>query len=646
MFKRLVIIVLALLAAAQALFAVPAMPGKFRYVQPDGKVFMLQMHGDEYDNWMTDEGGHIVQFVDGYVIPTIHRRSPAQIAEAEARKQSFREWVASPKNTAGIMERHLPVILMEFEDVRFSQEDCKTAFYNLFNNAGYVANGYTGSVRDYFYDNSNYDFELVFDVVGPYKVRQNRAYYCQKNPIGKDAVDEVLGLAIYDLDPTAYDLDHDGKIDFALVVFAGHGRSEGGGDGTFWPTFINRTLGDFLTVATVPELSGATGTKPCGIGVACYQLGLLFGLPPLYDVNGNTFGLTHGMSYFSVMASGAYLNDGRTPPYLTMVEKVMLGWKQKWDYSTITGASVIGPIHYGIAYRTETSEEGEYFVYEYRTGTGWDKYLPRGLMVTHVDMSERRIYDFPASQYWRLGPNSEVNDFGDHPMYYVVSADDPKNYCYYYGGYDMEKLSKMLFPNSEDGDSFQPVDWNGIKGPMLTDIEFTGGGVQVKVATAVRGRITDADGPVWGARVALSGAAGVVVETCSDVNGYYELYPRGNYRKLDVKVSRRDYADWTGSVEIPGDITTLDVELQKVENLLHTMGYATIDTGPGEFKEGDDFLLHLISETDPVSVEWSVNGGVITAPVYILSAGRNTIEALVHWPDGSDERIIAIVDCG
>ena len=63
------------------------------------------------------------------------------------------------------------MILVEFEDRRFSIENPQMEFDRLLNEDGYSDNDATGSAHDYYFQNSNGQFDPHFDVVGPYRDR-------------------------------------------------------------------------------------------------------------------------------------------------------------------------------------------------------------------------------------------------------------------------------------------------------------------------------------------------------------------------------------------------------------------------------------------------------------------------------------------
>ena len=61
--KKAVVILAALLLALSAR-AIPARPGGFTYIQPDGSTVRLERHGDEFFHWTTLEGTSQVVALD------------------------------------------------------------------------------------------------------------------------------------------------------------------------------------------------------------------------------------------------------------------------------------------------------------------------------------------------------------------------------------------------------------------------------------------------------------------------------------------------------------------------------------------------------------------------------------------------------
>jgi M6 family metalloprotease-like protein len=55
----------------------------------------------------------------------------------------------------------------------------------MLNQQGYSDNGGTGSARDYFIESSFGAFSPQFDVVGPFDLPQNMAFYGENNSQGR-----------------------------------------------------------------------------------------------------------------------------------------------------------------------------------------------------------------------------------------------------------------------------------------------------------------------------------------------------------------------------------------------------------------------------------------------------------------------------
>ena len=162
---------------AFSLGAVPAKPGKIRYTQPDGTVIEIVKHGDEWMHWTTDTEGRLLRLdKDGYYRVSdetaTQYRSRLRAKASERRSHSRR-----PSSSMTVGERHIPVILASFLDQDFQVGEPNTKFHNLLNQDGYSYNGATGSVRNFYEDNSHGKFLPVFDVYGPVTLPGEMATY-------------------------------------------------------------------------------------------------------------------------------------------------------------------------------------------------------------------------------------------------------------------------------------------------------------------------------------------------------------------------------------------------------------------------------------------------------------------------------------
>ena len=122
----------------------------------------------------------------------------------------------------------------------------------------------------------------------------------------------------------------------------------------------------------------------------------------MYDVNGEVEGKSEGLwGSTSLMDRGNYNNGGRTPPVLNCVEREILGTvdikeiKEHGKYS-MGAVGVTGEV-----FRISTSDPDEYFLLEYRDGTGWDRYAGgTGLLAYHVDKSPADAGSMSATERW------------------------------------------------------------------------------------------------------------------------------------------------------------------------------------------------------------------------------------------------------
>ena len=519
--KQLIATLGLLLAFCLHLAAVPAKPGKISWRQPDGSVKVILLHGDEFMHWATDESGQVIERdADGYWRPAV--ASPkAALAVAKARRARLegRRERRSADMTHG--ERHIPAILVEYTDVKFTVSNPAAKFEQLLNQAGYAYNGGTGSVQDFYRDNSGGAFIPVFDVYGPVTLPQPMKYYGEDTMsngvrIGDRRAEKMVsdGVALLDgeVDFSRYDYDGNGEVDMVLVYYAGYNQAEGGPEDSVWPhqyyasgSADGKSLGRYFCTS---ELKGASGNTLCGIGTTCHEFGHSLGLPDFYDTNYDEDGYSPGLYAFSTMCHGSYNNQSRTPPHFNAEERAMLGWMADEDMPELPeGALSIPPIRDNKAYRSLTYTEGEYFIYEYRDGKGWDSYLPSGMVVYHVDKAKSRsLGGVDLYSHWaNWGFYNDLNASGDHPCFYVVAAPDPSVLSYDGNQED------LVFPGAKGIEVFHPIDWDGdISGVTLSDIRHDGTAASAEVTYTegklVFGQVTDRNGrPLQGVGIRLQG---------------------------------------------------------------------------------------------------------------------------------------------
>lgn len=498
--KKIIFVLVASLCALQAL-AIPAKPGRLVFTQPDGSTIGVYRHGDEWGHWLTDDRGRVItKDSDGFF-----REAGVSVAQASTaakiRRQAVQRARRAPAGKVAIGQKHFLVILVAFSDCAFSaSSDPKTAFSNLLNQPGYSVNGGTGSARDFYYDNSHGIFEPIFDVYGPVTLSQNKAYYGANDDNDNDLRPEqavIDGCRALDsqINFADYDNDGDGEVDLVFMYYAGYGEADSDDEDSIWPhqweiSSADKSLSldgkkiDRYACTNEVEGYGENKGKLCGIGTACHEFGHAMGLPDFYDIDYTDNGQAAALFTFSTMDSGAYNNNGRTPPYFNMIERIMLGWLDESALLTFekSGPVTLSGVNNNIAYKTPTDMDGEFFVYECRTSEGWDRYLDaHGLIVYHVDRSDRTvnigIENVKASELWTNWQNyNSINENGKHPCFYIVPAADQGNLLFghfLYQGYyyfDSDEADKIPFPGSSSVSTYAPVSWNKVTG----DITFSG----------------------------------------------------------------------------------------------------------------------------------------------------------------------------
>ncbi len=290
------------------------------------------------------------------------------------------------------------VLLVEYQDVRFTTPDPKQYFSDLLNKDGFSEYNATGCAAEYFRENSNNQFIPTFDVLGPVTLSENMAYYGQNSSFDIDvnaAAMVVEGLQALDdtVDFSVYDMNHDGVLDNVFIFYAGRGEATGGGATSVWPH--SSSLDDYRIEFSVDGLKvntyGCTNemTKsgdPDGVGTFIHEFSHVIGLPDLYDTRGS---LACTPDLWSVLDYGPYCNGGHTPPNYSAYELNAMKWVEP---ILLDGPEDVVLENLGDSrqYRLiQTERENEFFLLENRQQKGWDKYLPgHGMLIWHVDWNE------------------------------------------------------------------------------------------------------------------------------------------------------------------------------------------------------------------------------------------------------------------
>ncbi len=294
------------------------------------------------------------------------------------------------------------VILVDFEDWPYDSQAVAGTPANfdsiLFSNRDTdpIFNP-TGSMTDYYLENSYGRFYIKGDIFGWYRMDSTYEWYVGSDDgltngciLAGHAVDSAA--ADTNVDFSDYDRDQDGSCDGVIIIHPGRGAEER----TYgiWSHKWNICPARYYDGVTIsaytmnPEETWfPTGVKLSPIGVFCHEYGHILGLPDLYDVDYNPG--SSGLGQWSLMAYGNQLNNSKTPAHLDAWCKASVGFLDFIEVEANVFQDTIPAIEYNpVAYKLKNSYTGshEYWVVENRQRTGFDLYLPgQGLCIYHVD---------------------------------------------------------------------------------------------------------------------------------------------------------------------------------------------------------------------------------------------------------------------
>ena len=461
MLKRSILLSTMLFVALMA-GAVPAKRGVTRMITlSDGTTMSARLVGDEHGHYWLGVDGNAYQALgtDGICQQIDGKQVLAKARERRNQRNARRVKRLAPRRTGTLGnytgQKKGLIILVNFSGTSFKSANDNALYQRIANEKNFKYNKFKGSMYDYFYDQSEGQFELTFDVVGPVTVKNSVSYYGKNDSEGNDLhpaemVIEALKLVDSQVNFADYDWDGDREVDQVYVVYAGKGEADGGAATTIWPhewTLSEaeeyndgngpQTLDGVKidTYACGAELDGQAGTI-AGIGTMCHEFSHCLGYPDFYDID---YSGGQGMFDWDLMDDGSYNGEGFLPAGYTSYERWVAGWKEPIELTSSTTIANLKALQDGgesyIIYNK--GHRDEFFMLENRQLVGWDAEIPgAGLLILHVDYSE---------SVWA---ENMPNDDPKHQRMTWIAADNKYQYTTYQGDkyYTPEGAANDPFP--------------------------------------------------------------------------------------------------------------------------------------------------------------------------------------------------------
>lgn len=479
-------------------WAAKANTAPFSVRQSDGTTITVRLHGDEHFSWYTTtdnvilaRSGNNFYIADidakGNITPTsqlAHEKTERSINELSlVKKQNLKAFFSEEADNNRMAQRREPiaptsnppyfpstgtptaiVILVEFQDTKFTVSDPKTVFDQYLNGDEQTEMGYGeslnhGSVKKYFTDMSFGAYQPTFDIVGPVTLSKDMSYYGKNSGSVKDVnCDEMikeactLASAQIDFSTLKYDSDADGIADLVYVIYAGYGESNGADPSTIWPKSGIGNFGTYNGVSVQrygvnnelnanPDVTDGMFATPKinGIGLFCHEFSHCIGLPDLYPYSAEAQIDNQSMEYWSIMDGGEYTYYGYCPTAYTAWERETLGWHTITPLENNASITATPVSDGGQSYKmVNDADKSEYIVLENIQKKDWNRYaIGHGLIAYHVKWSKSTV-----------AFNDHPNETPGRPGFALIPADG-----ILISSYNSE-YTTAEYQNSHKGDPF------------------------------------------------------------------------------------------------------------------------------------------------------------------------------------------------
>ncbi len=402
------------------LSAVPAKRQQVPVTLATGEQIVATCVGDEfYRCLVTDEGKVLRGNGDGTFSISQENERQLRARAMQTQPRARRKTIGVPKALPKVL-----VVLVNFTDQSWNRTYVTKARDQL-NLEGYNYGDNIGSVRDYFRDASNGQYEPQFDVYGPMTLAHNMAYYGDNDDANTPTMVLEAAQFVYDqgVDLSQYDSDGDGAVDFFALWYAGFSEAEDDGDYDLWGnwqaehpyltwphqwelsdrtsgvTTSQRTFGNTMidSYFVFSELAGSINSSSSfsGIGTFCHEFSHALGLPDLYCTS-EYVSNSATMRDWDIMDYGPYNGNGCVPPTYSAYERYFMGWMTPTVLNSASNDTLRHILTANEAYMVSSDgilkpahASQAYYLLENRQKISWDEPLVgAGLMITKITYND------------------------------------------------------------------------------------------------------------------------------------------------------------------------------------------------------------------------------------------------------------------
>ena len=707
---RTILSVFILTVLAPVALAGPVAGTRAVYTQPDGTTINVRISGDEWTKVRTTEDGCAIRKdADGWwcyatydnegkitcsqyhvgkpapaevisfsrTVPhnTLSQRSRRQINNINAinQREVIKRQAAVTKTAGAKIQQRGLALLVQFSDTKFTFK--KENFVDLLNLKDYKG---TGSAKDYYEDQFGEGWEFTFDVSDIITLSWPAEHYGKNDADDQDIrpwdmVAEACTIADETIDFSQYDIDNDGFVDNVYIFYAGLSEAENSDEpDLIWPHQYYIYQGEGIRVtcdgkqidryACSAEITGERSLT--GIGAFCHEYGHTFGLVDLYDTDYDQEGEWAAGVWrsTSLMDAGSYNNNSATPPYFNCIEREMLGLSE--GIVLEEGKSyTLEPIQKsGTFYKLETGTPGEYYLFECRSNSDWDRYIGgKGMLVYHIDKNERTTIGGYSYSKWDM---NMVNSTLEHQCADLIEADGRSDRIF-----KMEDLygniSGIFFPyrtvNSIGTDKSPALKfWNGRSSQLaITSISYSNNNVSFIVRD--KNKIQDAPSVTNAISTTFPDAAIISFESSNPdlegfkpvlewrVNGSEDAYTKAypvecGYGRYACKIEGLTSGNISYETQIRFEHESAVGASYKLPFLTKRkppVEWPYIYISESEVNAETGIALHVVNAGEAAEISWFYDGKEIKpdSDFHYRPTVDGTLKVIVRWEDGSSDTI-------